>query len=83
MRDIEVAWTTFLARGIEEGLLPEADRRLLTSATLGLYTSIWQWYRPRAEVSLGQVADFFIRRQLAMLGLPSELADDASAPAVP
>jgi AcrR family transcriptional regulator len=75
IRDLEFAWATFLVRGMEQGLLPEADPRLMTRALLGLYTSIWHWYRPRGAISLDEVADFFIRRQLAVLGLPPELAD--------
>jgi AcrR family transcriptional regulator len=75
IRDLEFAWATFLVRGMEQGLLPEADPRMLTRAHLGLYNSIWHWYRPRGRVALDEVSDFFIRRQLAVLGLPAELAD--------
>jgi hypothetical protein len=60
---------------MEQGILPEADPRLLTRALLGLYNSIWHWYRPRGSGSLEEVKDFFLRRQLALLGLPPELAD--------
>jgi TetR/AcrR family transcriptional regulator, cholesterol catabolism regulator len=74
-RDLEFSWGTFLARGMEQGILPEADPRLLTRAMLGLYNSIWHWYRPRGVLSVDEVADFFIRRQLAVLGLPPELVD--------
>jgi AcrR family transcriptional regulator len=80
-RHLEFAWATFLVRGMEQGVLPEADPRLLTRAVLGLNTSVWHWYRPRGELALEEVADFYIRRQLAVLGLPAEVADDiASAP---
>jgi AcrR family transcriptional regulator len=75
-RDLEFAWATFLVRGMEQGHLPQGDARLLTRAVLGLYNSIWHWYRPRGTLSLAEVADFFIRRQLAVLSLPPELADD-------
>lgn len=75
IRDREFAWATFLVRGMEQGLIPEADPRLLTRAALGLYTSVWHWYRPRGAITLEQVEEFFIRRQLAVLGLPPELAD--------
>jgi TetR/AcrR family transcriptional regulator, cholesterol catabolism regulator len=75
IRDVEFAWATFLVRGMEQGILPEADPRLLTRALLGLYNSIWHWYRPRGSVSLDEVREFFLRRQLAVLGLPPELAD--------
>jgi AcrR family transcriptional regulator len=75
IRDLEFAWATFLVRGMEQGAIPEADPRLLTRALLGLYNSIWSWYRPRGAIGLDEVAEFFIRRQLEVLGLPPELAD--------
>ncbi len=75
IRDVEFIWATFLVRGMEQGILPESDPRLLTRALLGLYNSIWHWYRPNGQVALEEVAEFFIRRQLAVLGLPPELAD--------
>jgi TetR/AcrR family transcriptional regulator, cholesterol catabolism regulator len=74
-RDLEFSWGTFLARGMQQGILPEADPRLLTRAVLGLYNSIWHWYRPRGTLTVDDVADFFMRRQLAVLGLPPELLD--------
>jgi AcrR family transcriptional regulator len=77
-RDLEFAWATFLVRGMEQGHVPQADARLLTRAVLGLYNSIWHWYRPRGTMGLGEVADFFIRRQLAVLSLPAELAEKAT-----
>lgn len=74
-RDVEFAWATFLERGIDQGIVPDADPRLMTHALLGLYNSIWHWYRPRGSISLDEVKEFFLRRQLAVLGLPPELAD--------
>ncbi|HLJ04085.1 MAG TPA: TetR family transcriptional regulator, partial [Solirubrobacteraceae bacterium] len=74
-RDLEFAWATFLVRGMEQGHIPKADARLLTRAVLGLYNSVWHWYRPRGTMGLEEVADFFIRRQLALLSLPAELAE--------
>ena len=74
-RDLEFVWATFLVRGMEQGVVPEADPRLLTRAVLGLYNSVWHWYRPRGAMALEEVADFFVRRQLAVLGLAPELAD--------
>jgi AcrR family transcriptional regulator len=75
IRDLEFAWATFLVRGMEQGILREADPRLLTRALLGLYHSIWHWYRPRGSISLDEVKEFFLRRQLAVLGLSPALAD--------
>jgi len=76
MRDVEFAWATFLARGMEQGAIPEADPRLLTRAIIGLYNSVWHWYRPRGGLSLEAVRDFYVARCLAVAGLPM----DAAAP---
>jgi hypothetical protein len=69
MRDLEFAWATFLTRGMEQGAIPQADPRLLSRAILGLYTSVWQWYRPRGSLSLEEVREFFVGRCLAVAGL--------------
>ena len=68
-RDLEFAWATFLDRAMQDGAIPEHDPRLLTRAILGLYNSIWQWYRPNGAMALDKVADFFSERTLAMMGL--------------
>ena len=60
-RDLEFKWAAFLTRGMEQGAIPEADARLLARAILGLYNSIFHWYRPRAGLSLADVADFLCR----------------------
>ncbi len=71
MRDLEFAWATFLTRGMEQGAIPQADPRLLARAILGLYNSVWHWYRPRGSLSLEEVRDFFVERCLAVAGLPA------------
>ena len=73
-RDLEFAWATFLARAMEQGAIPEADPRLLTRAVLGLHNSVWHWYRAGGDLSLAEVADFFVDRCLAVLGLPASAA---------
>ena len=67
MRDLEFAWSTFLVRGMEQGVIPEADPAMLTRAVLGLNTSVFHWYRPGGTIALRDVADFFVNRQLAMI----------------
>ena len=74
MRDLEFAWATFLTRGMEQGVIPEADARLLTRAILGLYNSVWHWYRPGGDLSLADVRDFYVARCLAVAGLPLHAA---------
>jgi AcrR family transcriptional regulator len=77
--DLELAWATFLARGMEQGAIPEADVSLLTRAVLGLHNSVWHWYRPGGPLTLIEVSDFFVRRCLGVLGLPASVADDPAA----
>ncbi len=74
-RDLEFAWGTFLARGMQQGHLPENDPQLLARAVLGLYNSVWHWYRPGGTLELRDVGRFFVGRQLALLGMSPELAE--------
>ena len=78
-RDLEFKWAAFLTRGMEQGTIPEAEPRLLARAILGLYNSVFHWYRPRAGLSLSEVADFYVPRCLAVAGLPLEGADRPQA----
>jgi AcrR family transcriptional regulator len=68
--DLEVAWATLLARGMEQKLIPEANPQLLSRAVVGLHHSVWLWYRPGGMFSLRQVAEFYVPRHLKMIGLP-------------
>jgi len=69
-RDLEFAWASFLARAMERGAIPENDPRLLTRAILGLYNSIWHWYRPNGLLALTRVAEYYTELALALIGLP-------------
>ena len=50
-RDLEFAWASFLSHAMQQGAIPKHDPRLLTRAILGLYNSIWHWYRPNGIVA--------------------------------
>ena len=78
-RDLEFSWAAFLVRGMEQGVLQEADPRLLARATTGMNLSVWHWYRPRGTMGLEEIAKFFVGRQLAVLGLRPEVADEVEA----
>jgi AcrR family transcriptional regulator len=78
-RALEIAWTRLLADAMERGAIPERDPRMLTRAILGLYNSIWQWYRPDQPLLLPTVAEFFIARMLALAGVPPEAVESVSA----
>jgi TetR/AcrR family transcriptional regulator, cholesterol catabolism regulator len=74
-RDLERAWAAFLGLGMAEGALPQTDAPLLARALLGLYNSVWVWYRPRGKLGIQDVGRFFVGRQLALLGLDPTIAD--------
>jgi AcrR family transcriptional regulator len=71
-RELEFVWASFLAAAMRSGEVPETDARLLTRAILGLYNSIWQWYRPAGTLGLQPVADFYKERVLAMMGVGAD-----------
>jgi AcrR family transcriptional regulator len=80
VRELETAWSNYLSRGMATGAIPEADPQLLTSAVLGLYNSVWHWYRPRGSLSLADVDAFFVPRMLSIVGFePVELRKVAAA----
>ena len=74
-RDLERLWTAFLARAMEHGAIPDGDPRLLARAILGLYNSVWHWYRPNGTVALPRVAEFFVARSLALAGVAPDVAE--------
>jgi TetR/AcrR family transcriptional regulator, cholesterol catabolism regulator len=76
-RALEIAWASFLADAMRQGAIPERDPRMLARAILGLYNSIWHWYRPDQTLLLPTLAKFFTARMLAVAGVPP---DGASVP---
>jgi len=52
--------------------VPERSPQLLTRAVIGLYNSVWVWYRPGGSLQLDDVARFYIERQLDILGCDPE-----------
>src|SRR3954449_11681576 len=70
MRELEFAWASFLAGAMRDGAIPATDPRLLTRAVLGIYNSIWHWYRPNGIIGLPRVAEYYTELALALLGVP-------------
>ena len=70
MRELEFEWASFLAAAMRDGTIPETDPRLLTRAVLGLYNSIWHWYRPNGIISLDRIATYYTELAHALVGLP-------------
>jgi TetR/AcrR family transcriptional regulator, cholesterol catabolism regulator len=80
-RELEFAWASFLAAAMREGAIPQTDPRLLTRAVLGLYNSIWHWYRPNGIVALARVGEYYTELALAMVGMPPNAAKQKRAAA--
>jgi TetR/AcrR family transcriptional regulator, cholesterol catabolism regulator len=74
-RDLERLWAAFLAGAMEQGAIPDGDPRLLARAILGMYNSVWHWYRPNGIVALPRVAEFFVARSLALAGVAPDVAE--------
>jgi TetR/AcrR family transcriptional regulator, cholesterol catabolism regulator len=71
-RALELAWTRFLARAVDSGAIADGDPRMLARAVLGLYNSIWQWYRPQGPIALDVVSGFYRARLLDLVGAPAD-----------
>jgi TetR/AcrR family transcriptional regulator, cholesterol catabolism regulator len=78
-RGLEIAWARFLAEAMRQGAIPERDPRMLARAILGLYNSIWHWYRPDQTLLLPVLAKFFTARMLAVAGVPPDGASPEGA----
>jgi TetR/AcrR family transcriptional regulator, cholesterol catabolism regulator len=79
-RALEIAWSRFLSDAMKKGAIPERDPRMLARAILGIYNSIWQWYRPDQTLLLSTIAEFFTARMLAIAGVPPEAPDATPSP---
>ena len=71
-RALELAWTRFLADAMTKGVVAKRDPRMLARAMLGLYNSIWHWYRPDQTLLLATIAEFFTARMLAVAGVSGD-----------
>ena len=78
-RDLELAWATFLERAMDAGAVRKSDPRLLARAVLGLYNSIWHWYRPDGTIPLEVVAAFYRAKLLGVIGAEPPLSEGLRA----
>jgi TetR/AcrR family transcriptional regulator, cholesterol catabolism regulator len=70
VKEYEKGWRDFLAAGMKEGAIPTVDPDLLARAVIGIYNSVWLWYRADGRLTLPEVADFYVPRILALAGMP-------------
>lgn len=57
VRVVERDWSGLLARGMAAGDFPERDEVELGRFVLGLINSVWNWYRPGGDRTLGEVSE--------------------------
>jgi TetR/AcrR family transcriptional regulator, cholesterol catabolism regulator len=74
-RDLELAWARFLKGAMDAGAVRKSDPRLLARAVLGLYNSIWHWYRPQGIIPLEVVAVFYRAKLLGVIGAEPPLSE--------
>jgi AcrR family transcriptional regulator len=68
-RDLELAWAAFLRDAMEAGAIAAGHPRLTARAVLGIYNSVFTWFRPSGTVEVERMADFYTDRILAILGV--------------
>lgn len=57
VREIEHEWATLLRQGMDEGVFPDRDEKVLVRLVLGLVNSVWRWYRPQGPRTLDEVSE--------------------------
>src|ERR1700761_8105627 len=62
VKEYEAGWRDYLAAGMAAGAIPQADPDLLARAVIGIYNSVWQWYRPEGAMDLDRIAEFYVPR---------------------
>lgn len=68
IRTLELDLAGYFERAMDEQLIPRSDPRLLSRSVLGLYNSVWPWYRRSGRYSLDDLAGFFVPRILNVVG---------------
>jgi TetR/AcrR family transcriptional regulator, cholesterol catabolism regulator len=68
-RELELAWAAFLGEAMEAGAITGGHPRLTARAVLGIYNSVFAWFRPSGTVEVERMAAFFTDRILAILGV--------------
>lgn len=68
VREIEHEWEALLRRGMDEGIFPERDEKVMVRLVLGLVNSVWRWYRPQGPRSLDEIAEAVADAALRLVG---------------
>ncbi|MBY6412185.1 TetR family transcriptional regulator [Rhodococcus sp. BP-252] len=58
VHQIEINWTSLIARGIESREFTKSDPTMQARLVLALIISVWRWYRPDGKLSIDEIAEF-------------------------
>ena len=67
VREIEQEWAELLRRGMDAGVFPERDEKVLVRLLLGLLNSVWRWYRPKGPRSLEEVSELVVEASIRLV----------------
>ncbi len=67
VREIEQEWAELLRRGMDAGVFPERDEKVLVRLLLGLLNSVWRWYRPKGPRSLEEVSELVVEASVRLV----------------
>ncbi|WP_072803211.1 TetR family transcriptional regulator [Rhodococcoides yunnanense] len=55
VRQIEINWTSLISRGIKAREFTKSDPTMLARLVLALVISVWRWYRPDGDLTIGDI----------------------------
>lgn len=67
VREIEQEWAELLRRGMDAGVFPDRDEKVLVRLLLGLLNSVWRWYRPKGPRSLEEVSGLVVEASIRIV----------------
>ena len=67
VREIEHEWASLLRRGMDEGVFPDRDEKVMVRLVLGLVNSVWRWYRPQGPRSLEEVSRSVVEASMRLV----------------
>jgi AcrR family transcriptional regulator len=72
--EYQAMWFSAISDGFEAGVFSGDDPRTATFAVLGMCSSVYKWFAKGGRLSVGEVADQYVRLAFTMLGADSAAA---------
>lgn len=68
VREIEHEWAALLRQGMDDGVFPDRDEKVMVRLVLGTVNSVWRWYRPQGPRTLQEVSEVVADACLRLVG---------------